>query len=146
FIIGWDLVLEYALGAATVAVSWSQYLIRFLESFGLYLPPKFIMSPFETATLADGTIVHGYFNFPAAIIIIGITSLLVRGINLTSFVNNILVTIKFLVIFAFIAIGFFYVNPSNHVPFIAENTGVFGEYGWSGIFRGSAVLFFAFLG
>lgn len=146
FIIGWDLVLEYALGAATVAVSWSQYLVRFLQSFGLYLPPKLIMSPFETVTLADGTIVRGYFNCPAAIIIIGITLLLVRGITLTSFVNNILVTIKFLVIFIFIAIGFFYINPINHVPFIPENTGVFGEYGWSGIFRGAAVLFFAFLG
>src|SRR6185369_6410532 len=64
WIIGWDLVLEYSVGAATVSISWSQYLVRFLSKYNIYLPPQFVTSPFESVTLADGTIVNGWINLP----------------------------------------------------------------------------------
>lgn len=146
WIIGWDLVLEYALGAATVSISWSQYLNKFLHLYGIHIPPQFVMSPWETATLADGTIVNGYFNLPAVLIIICLSLLLIRGSKESAFVNNILVVLKVAVVLVFIAVGWNYIDPTNHVPYIPENTGTFGEFGWSGVLRGAGVVFFAFIG
>ena len=79
WIIGWDLVLEYSVGAATVAISWSQYLIKFLSKYGLHIPAQLVMSPFEKATLADGSIVSGYVNVPAMLIVLAITAIVTRG-------------------------------------------------------------------
>jgi APA family basic amino acid/polyamine antiporter len=146
WIIGWDLVLEYALGAATVAISWSQYLTKFLHYFNLSIPPQLTMSPWETATLADGTMVSGYFNVPAVFIVVALSLLLIRGTQESAFINNLLVVLKVAVVLIFIAVGWQFINPSNHVPYIPENTGKFGEFGWSGIIRGAGVVFFAFIG
>ncbi|WP_423147243.1 amino acid permease [Rubrolithibacter danxiaensis] len=146
WIIGWDLVLEYALGAATVSISWSQYLIKFLHYFDIVIPPQFTMSPWETATLADGTIVSGIMNVPAVFIIICLSLLLIRGTRESAFINNMLVILKVAVVLVFIAVGWSHINPSNHTPYIPENTGTFGEFGWSGILRGAGVVFFAFIG
>ncbi|WP_394341261.1 amino acid permease [Pedobacter namyangjuensis] len=79
WIIGWDLVLEYSVGCATVAISWSQYLTKFLGSYGLHLPPQLTLSPFETAKLADGTVVNGWINIPGALIVILMTLVVIRG-------------------------------------------------------------------
>src|SRR3954463_15874309 len=79
WIIGWDLMLEYAVGAATVAISWSQYLTKFLSWFDLYLPPQLILSPFETSKAANGDVVRGIINLPAALIVVLVTSIIIRG-------------------------------------------------------------------
>lgn len=146
WIIGWDLVLEYALGAATVSISWSQYLIKFLHYFDILIPPQLTMSPWETVTMVDGSIVHGYFNLPAVFIIVCLSLLLIRGSKESAFVNNTLVILKVAVVLVFIAVGWQYIKPENHTPYIPQNTGTFGEFGWSGIFRGAGVVFFAFIG
>ncbi|MCC8408763.1 amino acid permease [Mucilaginibacter sp. UR6-1] len=146
WIIGWDLVLEYALGAATVSISWSQYLTKFLHLYGIQIPPQLTMSPWESVTMADGSVVSGYFNLPAVFIIVCLSLLLIRGTKESAFVNNILVVLKVAVVLVFIAVGWGYINPSNHVPYIPENTGKFGEFGWSGVLRGAGVVFFAFIG
>lgn len=146
WIIGWDLVLEYSVGAATVAISWSQYLVRFLAKYNLYFPAQLVHSPFETITLADGSVVQGWINVPAVLIIIFITALIIRGTKGSALFNIIVVSLKIGVVIVFIALGWAYINPDNYVPYIPANTGTFGEFGISGIFRGAGVVFFVFIG
>lgn len=147
WIIGWDLVLEYALGAATVAVSWSQYLLELLSSLGVHLPVQLICSPFETIHLSDGTIVNGgIINLPAVFIVVFLSLLLIRGTSGSAKLNNVLVILKLAVVLMFIVLGWKFMDPANHTPFIPENTGVRGQFGWSGIAAGAAVVFFAFIG
>lgn len=146
WIIGWDLVLEYAVGAATVAVSWSRYVVSLLESWGLVLPPRLTASPFETIQLSDGSTVTGLMNLPATFIICLVSWILIRGISQSAQVNAVIVTIKLLVIAAFIGFGISYINPSNYHPFIPPNDGTFGHYGWSGIMRAAGTIFFAYVG
>ena len=146
WIIGWDLVLEYALGAATVSISWSQYLNKLLHSINLEIPPQFTKSPWEQITLSNGTVIHGIMNLPAVFIIVCLSLILIRGTKESAFINNCLVILKVAVVLVFIAIGWGFINPANHVPYIPENTGKFGEFGLSGILRGAGVVFFAFIG
>ncbi|HEX8418073.1 MAG TPA: amino acid permease [Methylobacterium sp.] len=147
WIIGWDLVLEYAVGAATVSVSWSSYVTRFLrDTLDISLPPHLVHSPFETYTLVDGTTAHGLVNLPAILIIVAASALLMVGIRESARVNTVVVLIKLAVVAVVIGVGLFYVKASNYVPFVPENTGTFGEYGWSGIMRGAGVVFFAYVG
>ncbi|MFT5884025.1 MAG: APA family basic amino acid/polyamine antiporter, partial [Arcticibacterium sp.] len=147
WIIGWDLVLEYALGAATVAVSWSRYLLELLSSWGIHLPANFVCSPYETLKLADGSIVNGgYINLPAVIIVVLLSLLLIRGTHESARINNILVVLKIAVVLMFIILGWGHIDPQNYVPYIPENTGVRSEFGWTGIATAAAVVFFAFIG
>ncbi|MBI1768817.1 MAG: amino acid permease [Bacteroidetes bacterium] len=146
WVIGWDLVLEYSVGAATVSISWSQYLIRFLNKYNIQLPPQLISSPFESVTLADGSTVQGWINLPAVLIIIFITAIIIRGTKGSALYTGIVVALKIGVVIVFIALGWNYINPDNYVPYIPANTGVFGEFGVSGIFRGAGVVFFVFIG
>ncbi len=146
WIIGWDLVLEYAVGAGTVSVSWSKYVTSFLHDFGVNLPAQWTLSPFETARLADGTTMHGIVNLPAVFILVLISALLIRGIRESASVNSVIVVIKVAVVLAVVGVGVFYIKAQNYVPFIPENTGEFGHYGWSGILRGAGVIFFAYIG
>ncbi len=146
WIIGWDLVLEYAVGAATVAISWSRYLVKFFSNLGIDLPVQLVMSPFDSATLSDGTVVQGMINLPAVFIIVAVSLILARGIKESATFTTVIVGLKLLVVFAFIILGWKYMNPQNHVPYIIENTGTFGEYGWSGIVRAAAIVFFAYIG
>ena len=139
-------MLEYAVGAGTVSVSWSRYVTSLLRDFGINLPAQWTLSPFETATLGDGTVVHGLANLPAMFIIALISALLIRGIKESAAVNSTIVVIKVAVVLAVVGVGFFYIKAQNYVPFIPENTGEFGHYGWSGIFRGAGVIFFAYIG
>ncbi len=154
WIIGWDLVLEYALGAATVASSWSQYLNQLLLEFNIQLPHHLMHGPWE----------GGIINLPAILIVCLLSLLLMRGTQESSLVNNILVVVKVAVVLIFIALGWSFINPANHTPFIPVNEGeqmlksgqigffdffksdYFGEYGISGIMRGAGVVFFAFIG
>jgi len=146
WIIGWDLVLEYSVGCATVAISWSQYLTRFLSSLGIYLPPQLTLSPFETAKLADGSIVNGIINIPAALVVVLMTAILIRGTKGSAIVNGIIVFLKVGVVLVFIALGWQYIDPANYHPYIPENTGTFGHFGWSGVLRGAGLVFFVFIG
>ncbi|OZI06309.1 amino acid transporter [Siphonobacter sp. BAB-5385] len=146
WIIGWDLILEYSVGAATVSISWSQYLIKFLSSYGIHLPPQWVRGPFEAVTLADGSTVSGIMNLPALLILWIITAIIIRGTKGSAWVNGIIVAIKVAVVIVFIALGIQYIKPENYHPFIPENTGTFGEFGASGILRGAGVIFFVFIG
>ena len=146
WIIGWDLVLEFSVGAATVGISWSQYLLRFLAQYNIHLPPQLVASPFETVTLANGAVVNGIINLPAILIIVLMTAVIVRGTKGSALFNAIVVTLKVAVVIVFIALGWQYIDPANYQPFIPANTGQFGEFGWSGILRGAGVVFFVFIG
>lgn len=136
WIIGWDLVLEYALAAMTVSISWSRYFCVIMRDIGIHLPVEW------TACPADG----GIFNLPATLLIVLLSLILMRGTKGSSKFNDFLVILKVSVVLLFIIIGFKYIRTDNLTPFIPENTGIFGEYGWSGILRGAAIVFFAFLG
>jgi APA family basic amino acid/polyamine antiporter len=142
----WDLVLEYSVGCATVAISWSQYLTRFLSSFHIYLPAQLTLSPFETATLADGSVVRGWINIPGALIVVLMTLVVMRGTKGSALVNGIIVFLKVGVVLVFIALGWQYIDPANYKPYIPANTGEFGHFGWSGVLRGAALVFFVFIG
>lgn len=146
WIIGWDLVLEYAVGASTVAVSWSGYVASFLADFGIILPQHLINSPFQQIKLADGTVGHGFINLPAVIVVVLISWLLITGIQESARANAVIVILKVSVVILFILFGWSYINPANHTPFIPANTGVSGEFGWSGIVRAAGIVFFAFIG
>lgn len=147
WIIGWDLVLEYALGAATVGVSWSRYFLELLNKFGIHLPPDLICSPWETLKLSDGTLIEGgIINLPAVIIVSLLSLLLIRGTKESAGLNNFLVILKVSVVILFIVLGWNYINEANYTPYIPENTGVKGQFGWSGIAAGAATVFFAFIG
>lgn len=146
WIIGWDLVLEYAVGAATVSISWSGYLIKLFKDLGINFPVQYALSPFQTHTLDDGTIIHGIINLPAIFVVVLMSLLLMRGTQESALVNNIIVLVKVGIVLLFIVLGWSYINPSNYEPYIPANTGTFGEYGWSGIVRAAGVIFFAYIG
>lgn len=146
WIIGWDLVLEYALGAATVAISWSGYLVKFLEYYNVHLPHELTLSPFQTVTLADGSMVTGMINLPAVFIIVIVSLILIKGTQESALANAIIVTLKVGVVLTFVILGWAYINPDNYVPYIPENKGTFGEFGFSGIIRAAAIVFFAYIG
>ena len=136
WIIGWDLVLEYAVGAATVGISWSRYLAKFLDGFGIQLPPDLVAGPW------DG----GIINLPAVFIIVLMSLLLMKGTKESAFVNAIIVALKLAVVLIFIILGWKYINESNYQPYIPDNTGNFGDFGFSGIIRAAAIVFFAYIG
>jgi APA family basic amino acid/polyamine antiporter len=170
WIIGWDLILEYLFAASTVSVGWSGYVVSFLKDFGILIPPQYTaawstvlvdipnlgwkpLTSQITDTLASSGVavaslphITAILNLPAMFIIAAITVLLIVGIKESASFNNIMVIIKVFVILLFIGIGFFFVNKANWHPFIPANTGVWGHFGWSGILRGSAVIFFAYIG
>jgi len=136
WIIGWDLVLEYAVAAATVSISWSRYLIKFLDGFGVHLPSSLTACPWE----------GGAVNLPAVFIVILMSLLLMRGTEGSTRFNSFIVALKIGVVLIFIFLGWKYINLDNYTPYIPENTGKFGAYGWTGILRAAAVVFFAFIG
>jgi len=168
--IGWNLVLEYLVSASTVSVGWSGYLVSFLKDVGVHLPAEYIAATgtkliqhpmfgwvtqtpellkrlaeqgIDPTTLAHSTAI---LNVPAMFIVAAVSTLLVIGIKESVNFNNAIVLVKLVVIVLFIACGAFFINRANLVPFVPENTGTFGEYGWSGILRGSGVIFFAYIG
>ena len=146
WIIGWDLVLEYALGAATVAISWSGYLIKFLEYYDLHIPLELTLSPFQTVTLTDGSLVTGIMNLPAVFIIVVVSLILIKGTQESALANAIIVALKVGVVLVFVILGWSYIKPENYVPYIPDNRGTFGEFGFSGIIRAAAIVFFAYIG
>jgi len=145
WIIGWDLILEYLFGSATVAVGWSGYVTSFLADFGLVLPTSMCQSPFvfdSTGWHTSGAII----NFPAIFIVALMTTLLVVGIKESAKFNNIIVLVKVVVILLFIGFGISHIHVANWTPFIPPNTDEWGHFGGSGILTGAAVVFFAYIG
>jgi APA family basic amino acid/polyamine antiporter len=151
WIIGWDLILEYALGAVTVAIGWSGYVVSFLHDIGINVPCALSAARGAAVTCADGTTTTAIFNLPAVIIIALVTILLVIGIKESANVNSVIVIIKVLVVLLFIVGAAHAINPANWHPFIPPQTvkdgvPVAGEFGWSGVFTGAAIVFFAYIG
>jgi APA family basic amino acid/polyamine antiporter len=146
WVIGWDLILEYALGAATVAVGWSGNLVTLLSQLGVSFPAALSAAPGTAVPLPGGGEVTAVFNLPAVLITVLVTALLVVGVSESATVNSAIVVIKVGVVLLLIGAGAFFVDPANWQPFVPSNTGRFGEYGVSGIFRGAAVIFFAYIG
>lgn len=136
WIIGWDLVLEYTVAATTVSISWSRYMVVFLENLGIHLPHALTACPW------DG----GIINIPAMLIVVLMSLFLIRGTEGSSIFNGFIVFLKIAVILIFVVLGWQFIQIENYTPYIPENTGKLGEYGFSGILRGAAVVFFAFLG
>jgi APA family basic amino acid/polyamine antiporter len=135
WIIGWDLILEYALSVATVAVGWSGYFVSFVRDAGIAFPRWLASPPPE-----------GLFNLPAAVIVLVVAALLVIGIKQSADTNTLLVAIKTVVLVMFVVAGASYVKRANLTPFIPPNLGPFGQFGWSGVLRGAGVMFFAYIG
>jgi APA family basic amino acid/polyamine antiporter len=171
WIIGWDLILEYSVGAATVAVGWSGWVVSLLRDLGIVLPPALTQAPGTvlveavpgsghwevlaniTARLAQQGIdpasltqVTAIVNLPAIFIVLVVTAILVVGIEESANTNAAIVIIKVGVVLLFIATGIWYINPANWDPFIPPNTGEFGQYGFTGLVRGAGVVFFAYIG
>jgi basic amino acid/polyamine antiporter, APA family len=145
WIIGWDLVLEYAVGAATVAVSWSGYVASLFKDFGIILPPRLIASPFQEIILDDGSKGFGLINLPAVLVVALVSTLLMIGIQESARANAVIVILKVSVVILFILFGWAYINPANYHPFIPPSEGP-GHFGWSGVVRAAGVVFFAFIG
>jgi basic amino acid/polyamine antiporter, APA family len=164
WIIGWDLVLEYALGAATVSIGWSQYLSELMHKvFHIDIPYQWCHSPLMVSPSG----VHGIINLPAVAILLIMTLLLIRGTAGSAAVNNIIVILKMTIVILFIALGWQFINPANHVPYlisastpdVVTNTinpttnlpivhkySDFWNHGWAGVLAGAGVVFFAFIG
>jgi APA family basic amino acid/polyamine antiporter len=174
WIIGWDLILEYAFGAATVASGWSGYVLSFLQDFGITIPPQLtsargtllvfyngrwehlprIGATLQTAGIDPDSLPHmtASFNLVAFLAICAVTTVLVIGIKESANLNSAIVIVKVGIVLMFIGIASVYAfhHPDlvmkNWHPFIPPNTGEFGSYGWSGIARGAGVIFFAYIG
>lgn len=143
WVIGWALVLEYALGAATVAISWSEYLNKLVSG---RIPFEWCHSPMQVSN----TGVHGLFNIPALVIVLLITLILIKGVQESATVNAVIVAIKVTIVIVFIAVGWHFVRGANQTPFtIPANTPgheAYFKHGWPGVLGGASIVFFAFIG
>jgi APA family basic amino acid/polyamine antiporter len=153
WLIGWDLILEYAVGATTVAIGWSGYVVSFLHSLGIDIPARLSQAPLAYEPGHGWSHAGGLLNVPAMLIVGLITILLVIGIRESARVNSFIVVVKVVIVIAFIVAGIGYVDTAHwttstnpHGAFIPPNTGESGVYGMSGVLRGAAVVFFAYIG
>jgi basic amino acid/polyamine antiporter, APA family len=148
WIIGWDLILEYALGSATVAVGWSGNFVTLLHQLGLSFPTAISAAPGTAVQFAGGAMssATAAFNLPAVIITIAVTILLIIGVSESATVNAVIVVLKVAIVLVVIGAGALFIVPAYWHPFIPPNTGHFGEFGWSGVLRGAGVIFFAYIG
>lgn len=146
WIIGWCLTLEYLFSAATVSVGWSGYAVSFLNDFGIRIASAWSHPTLRYDSLHGWELSGACLNIPAMIIVALLGILVSMGIKMASRLNNLLVVIKLSVVAIFIVCGIAFINVDNWSPLIPENTGVFGQFGWSGIMRGAGIVFFAFIG
>ena len=146
WLIGWDLILEYLAAGSAVAVGWSGYFNGMMADFGINLPVHLSTSPVVWNVDQTFGLSGAVMNLPAFFLILFLTALLVIGIRASATFNGIMVLLKLAVVMLVIGFGLQYVTMENLTPFIPENTGTFGEFGWSGIVRASGVVFFAYIG
>lgn len=146
WIIGWNLSLEYMMSASAVAVGWSEYVVNVLNEWGLRLPGAFINAPFGKG--ADGALglTGAIVNLPAVLIILALGWICYVGVRESSAANTVMVLIKVAIIVLFIVAGMAYVDAANWRPYIPENTGKFGEFGWTGVLQGAGIIFFSYVG
>ena len=145
--IGWNLVLEYLAAGSTVAVGWSGYFTDFMaKQMHMAIPPAFTAAPFAVHGFHDFVSTGAYFNLPAVALIAMVTTVLIVGVHLSANFNNLMVAIKLCIVVLVIAAGLPYVVHANQTPFIPPNTGTFGQFGWTGVFRATGVIFFAYIG
>jgi basic amino acid/polyamine antiporter, APA family len=146
WIIGWDLMLEYLFGAATVSVGWAGNFVKFMAEFGITVPNAWSNAPYAVDAANHFSRTGAIFNLPAFVLTLALTAILVIGIRESARFNNVIVFVKVAIIFLVIGVGFMYVKTANWHPFIPQNTGHFGQFGWSGVLRGAGVIFFAYIG
>lgn len=146
WVIGWDLILEYTVGVAAVASSWSGYGASLLRSWGIMLDPRLLAPPMTPVTLLDGRHAHAWFNVPSVLILAFVTLMLMRGMTESSRLNTIVVAVKTFVIIAMIIACVPFVSSSHFHPFIPANTGTFGSFGFSGVMRAAGMAFMAYIG
>src|ERR1700759_2153931 len=147
WIIGWNLVLEYLAAGSTVAVGWSGYFSDFMaKQLGMPIPAAFDGAPFKLEGFHNLVATGAYFNLPAVALVALVTFVLIVGVNMSANFNNLMVAIKLVIVLVVIFVGFSHIVPANHEPFIPENTGTFGQFGWTGVFRATCVIFFAYIG
>jgi basic amino acid/polyamine antiporter, APA family len=146
WIIGWDLILEYALSVSTVAVGWSGYFVSLANDIGIHIPVALTTPLGKVVTDQSGATVTGIVNLPAIFIVLVVSTLLISGIRQSANANTVMVFIKAIVLVVFVVAGTAYVKRENLTPFIPPNTGGFGHFGWSGVLRGAGVMFFAYIG
>ena len=145
--VGWNLVLEYMFATSTIAVGWSAYVVNLCAQFGLQLPASLTTAPLMKSTTAFGMQASGAIvNVPAMAVIAVFTLVCCAGIRASSLVNGAIVVLKVGIIVVFVAAGVAYVDPSNWRPFVPANAGSFGEFGWSGVMRAAAIVFYTFIG
>jgi APA family basic amino acid/polyamine antiporter len=147
WIIGWDLILEYTLGATTVAIGWSGYVVSFLRDLGIVIP-EFLSSPpvHYDPELRRWISTGAFLNLPAVVVVALITVIIAIGIRESAFLNAVIVFIKVAIILVFIGLGVFFIRPELWHPFVPPNRGHFGTFGLSGVMRGAGVIFFAYIG
>src|SRR5580658_5401786 len=147
WIIGWNLVLEYLAAGSTVAVGWSGYFSDFMDKqLHMPIPAAFDGAPFKLEGFHHLVATGTYFNLPAVALVALVTFILIVGVNMSANFNNLMVAIKLTIVLVVIFVCFSHVVPANHVPFIPANTGTFGHFGWTGVFRATGVIFFAYIG
>jgi APA family basic amino acid/polyamine antiporter len=146
WIIGWDLILEYLAAASAVAVGWAGYFKGLMADFGITVPPQFAEAPIHMSADHVLSLSGAIINLPAVFLVLGLTALLVIGIRASTNFNGVMVILKLIVVALVIIFCMQYVKVENLTPFIPENTGTFGSFGWSGILRASGVVFFAYIG
>ncbi|MFI4885411.1 MAG: amino acid permease [Steroidobacterales bacterium] len=143
--IGWNLLLEYAISASAVAVSWSAYVVNLLSEVHIHLPATWVNAPLQESAghlVATGAIV----NLPAILIVGAMSALCYIGIRETAGATNVMVALKVGVIVVFVVAGLKYVDPGNWHPYIPRNTGTFGHFGWTGVLQGAGIIFFSYVG
>ena len=146
WVIGWDLVLEYSLASATVALGWGANAVSLLADLGIRVPARLTAPPGTAIALADGSSTTALFNLPAALVVLAITALLVVGVKESARTNTVIVVVKLAVLVLFVGVASQHIKPELWQPFIPPNSGTFGQFGWSGVVRGAGIIFFAYIG
>jgi APA family basic amino acid/polyamine antiporter len=146
WIIGWNLSLEYMMSASAVAVGWSEYMVNLLGEWGIEFPAALINAPFGKTDGGTLGLTGAIVNLPAVLIILALGWVCYVGVRESSTANTIMVIVKVAIIIVFVLAGLAFVDTSNWVPFIPENTGKFGEFGWTGVLQGAGIIFFSYIG
>lgn len=146
WIIGWSISAQWIVACATVAAGWSGYVQNFLADWGMNIPDLYALAPFHYHSDTGWALSGNYLNIPAMCLVAFVGILICLGIKAVAHFTNAMVVIKLGTVILFIILGIPHINTENWVPFIPDNTGIFGQYGWSGIVRGAGLVFFAYVG
>ncbi|MBI5272400.1 MAG: amino acid permease [Chlamydiia bacterium] len=146
WIVGWSVIAQYIISASTVAVGWSGYFVSLIGDFGVRFSKAFVQAPISHGVETGWHLTGSLLNIPAMVLVLFLGILISIGMRAATYFNNVMVVIKLLTVLLFVLFGIPYIQSENWLPFIPENTGVFGEFGWSGVLRAAGLLFFAYLG